>query len=102
MELKVDKVALLVGVSVKTINSWYWFKEHNPDNEYSKLLPEFTRQTGRGTRYWQSDDIPKLIEFRAKVPHGRNGILGDITQRYTRKKKEELKNGKKNKSSINT
>ena len=82
MELKVDKVALLV--------------------EYSKMLPDFERKTGRGTRYWQSDDVAKLIEFRAKVPHGRNGILGDVTQRYTRKKKEELKNGKKDKSRINT
>lgn len=91
MELNVEKVALLVGVSVKTINSWYSFKAKNPDNEYAKMLPEFERSTVRGTRYWQYDDVTKLIEFRAKVPHGRNGILGDVTQRYARKKRAKAK-----------
>jgi len=85
MELKVENVALLVGVSVRTLNSWYWFKNAHPENEYAKMLPDFTRKTGRGTRYWKSEDIAKLIEFRTKVPHGRNGVLGDITQRYSRK-----------------
>ena len=88
MELNVEKVALLVGVSVKTINSWYAFKTHNPDNEYAKMLPDFERRTVRGTRYWQYDDVATLIEFRTKVPHGRNGILGDVTQRYARKKRQ--------------
>lgn len=90
MELKVDKVALLVGVSVKTINSWYWFKAQNPDNEWAKKLPEFERRTSLGTRYWKSEDVAKLVEFKNKVPHGRNGVLGDITQRYARRKKKEI------------
>jgi hypothetical protein len=89
MELKVEKVALLVGVSVKTINSWYWFKAQNPENEYAKMLPEFERRTALGTRYWKSEDIQKLVEFKTKVPHGRNGILGDVTQKYARKQRKK-------------
>lgn len=91
MELKVEQVALLVGVSVRTLNSWYWFKENNPTNEYAQMLPPFERKTAKGTRYWKSEDIPNIIKFRAELPHGRNGILGDVTQRYSRKVAERKK-----------
>ena len=85
MELKVDKVAMLVGVSVRTVNNWYWFKGQNPNNEYSKMLPNF-KIGDRGCRLWNSDDIPKLVQFKEQLPHGRNGVLGSVTQRYYKKK----------------
>ena len=98
MELKVDKLAILVGVSARTINNWYWFKATYPDNEYAKMLPDYkVGKTERNipVRLWDSDDIDKLIHFKEVVPHGRNGILGDITQRRYRKQREEKLNGKK-------
>ena len=88
MELKINKVAMMVDVSILTLNNWYKFKAEHPDNEYSKMLPEFERKDNRGTRYWKSEDIPKLIEFKNKVPHGRNGVLGSVTQRYVKKKEK--------------
>lgn len=92
MELKVDKLAMLVGVSVRTINNWYWFKNANPNNEYAKMLPDYKiDKKNRGSRVWDSDDVEKLIDFKSKIPHGRNGVLGDITQRYERKRKNETK-----------
>lgn len=83
--LKVEEVALLVGVSVKTINNWYSFKRIEPDSEYSKLLPEFIQKGARQTRYWEKNDIWKLFEFKQKIPKGRNGILGKVTQKYNNK-----------------
>lgn len=86
--LRVEEVALTVGVSVKTINNWYAFKKEQPNNEYSKLLPDFVQYGERQTRYWKSNDIYDLIKFKAAIPKGRNGILGCITQKYGKKEKE--------------
>ena len=83
--LKVEEVALLVGVSVKTINNWYAFKKVEPESEYAQLLPEFKQSGERQTRYWNQSDIWKLIDFKTKIPKGRNGILGSVTQKYYKK-----------------
>lgn len=83
--LKVEEVAVLVGVSAKTINVWYaWAKKH-PDEEMAKLLPVYTQATARGTRLWSYSDIWKLAQFKNQVPKGCKGIFGDVTQQYYRK-----------------
>lgn len=85
--MTVEEVALLVGCSVKTINNWYLFKSLHPDNEYAKMLPNFIRNGPRDTRYWNKEEVWKIIEFRQAIPKGRNGILGDATQKYHKKGK---------------
>ena len=87
--LKLEEVAILIGSSGKSINNWYWFKRENPDNEYAQMLPDFIQNGERQTRYWRESDIWKLIEFKNAIPQGRNGIMGSITQRYYKNKKEE-------------
>lgn len=86
--LKLEEVAILVGVSFKTINTWYAFKRAYPDNEYAQLLPDYIQTGKRQKRFWKKSDIWKLIKFRQSIPKGRNGVLGDITQKYYRKQKE--------------
>lgn len=86
--LKLEEVAVLIGSSGKSINNWYWFKRENPDNEYAKMLPNYTQEGGRQTRYWKESDIWKLIEFKQAIPKGRGGVMGDITQKYYRKEKQ--------------
>lgn len=87
--LKLEEVALRVDVSFKTINNWYMFRKQNPDNEYAKMLPDFIQSGARQTRYWRESDIWKLIEFKQAIPQGRNGIMGEITQKYYKKKGTE-------------
>ena len=86
-KLRIEEVALFLGVSVETINIWYRFKNQHPDNEYAKLLPSFEKE-GK-TRYWKQKDIPKLMKFKETRPMGRNGAMGTITQKYVKKKMEE-------------
>jgi len=86
--LRVEEVALLIGSSTQSINNWYRFKKWNPTNELCKLLPDFKQEKPRQTRYWSSDDIWKLIEFKNALPHGRNGIMGSVTQKYCKKNTE--------------
>lgn len=89
-ELTIEQVAVLIGSSINTINMWYRFKNLHPENEFAQILPEFRRagDTVRGKRYWNKDDLWKLIEFKQVIPQGRAGIMADVTQRYIKKKEK--------------
>lgn len=83
--LRIEEVALLCGVSVQSVNNWYKFKRENPDNEYARLLPEYTTLEGSRQRQWDKADIGALIEFKQKMPKGCKGVMGSVTQRYVKK-----------------
>lgn len=86
--LTATEVCVLVDCSIYTLNNWYVFKSKEPDNEYAQMLPEFVNKDEgvRRKRYWRESDIGKLIIFKASIPHGRNGVLGSVTQKYAKKK----------------
>lgn len=93
--LSANEVCVLLDCSIYSLNNWYKFKNENPDNEYAKMLPELVRENGtNGKRMWRHADIGQLIQFKASIPHGRNGVLGSVTQKYV-KKAGGKKNGKK-------
>ena len=83
--LRIEEVALLANVSVKTIENWYAFKRMRPNDEYAKMLPEFIQNGERQTRYWKHADVWQLIDFKNRIPKGRNGVLGCVTQRYVKR-----------------
>lgn len=86
--IKIEELAMLVGVSTKAINYWYWFKKAYPDDEYAQMLPDYIQEGKRQTRYWKRDDVWKVITFKQAIPKGRNGIMGKITHKfYTKKEK---------------
>lgn len=87
--LTVQAVSFLVGSSVQTISSWYRWKDLHPESELAKLLPEYTRIGKKNTRYWKQSDVWSLIEFKKSIPQGRNGIMGEVTQKYVKKKSKE-------------
>ena len=91
-QLTAQQVVVLLGISENTLNFWYRFKRQNPDNEIAQLLPEYKKDGLKGRRYWNKEDLWKLIEFQKSVPKGRNGIMGKVTQKYCKKEKT---NGKK-------
>ena len=90
--LRIEEVAMLAGISSQTINIWYRWKKHNPDNEYAKMLPDYVQSGARQMRLWRKSDVWALIEFKNAIPHGCKGILGDVTQR--RYKYKETGDGK--------
>lgn len=83
--LTIEQVAVTCGVSVQSINNWYKFKRENPDNEYAKLLPEFTVLGGHNQRFWDKSDLGALVAFKQKMPKGCKGVMGSVTQRYVKK-----------------
>lgn len=86
--LNVQELSMLIGSSIQTIGSWYRWKDLNPDHELAKLIPDYTRIGNRRTRYWKQEDVWKLLEFKQKIPQGRNGIMGEVTQKYVKKKED--------------
>ena len=86
---KAVEVALLLDISVPTLNNWYKYKKYYPNDEMSKLLPMPVQKAPRQTRYWQESDIQQLIQFKSQIVEGRNGFMGSITQKYAKYKKEK-------------
>ena len=84
-KLNAQEASTLAGVSSQTLSAWYRFKKECPDSEYAQLLPEFTREGKRRTRYWKESDVEALKRFKESIPQGRNGVLGCVTQKYVKK-----------------
>lgn len=82
------EVCVLVHCSYNTLNGWYRWKNLHPDNEYAQLLPDYIQRGIKQERYWKREDVEKLIKFRQSLPQGRSGIMGDVTQKWRRAKKE--------------
>lgn len=86
--LRIEEVALLVGCSTQTLNNWYRWKKLHPTHELAELLPDYQQSGNRQIRYWTKADIWKIVEFKNMIPHGRNGILGEVTQRKKNNKED--------------
>lgn len=93
--LKIEEVAVAIGVSMHTVENWYTFKRMHPEHEFAQMLPDFIQEGPRQTRYWKRSSIPELLKFKSIVPKGRNGFLGDVTQAWYRKKRKEKKDAEK-------
>ena len=89
--LKAVEVACLIGSSVQTITSWYRWKELNPEHEMSQRLPDYERIGNKNTRYWKQSDIWKLMDFKANIKQGRDGLMGEVTQKYAKKSNRKEK-----------
>lgn len=89
--LRIEEVALLVGSSTQTINNWYRFKALHPEHPLAQKLPAYQQSGPRQKRYWKKSDIWAITEFKNSLPHGRAGILGDITQKKLRRQKANVK-----------
>lgn len=91
--LNANEISLAVGISTHTLDIWYRFKRENPEHPFAKLLPEYTKESEKAPRQWKQGDVWKLIDFKNRIPKGRNGVMGMVTQRYVKKKKEDTTNG---------
>lgn len=92
--MKIEEVAMRVGVSVETINRWYREKKNNPGNEFLQALPcyELAKNPFSGVvRFWTSEDVWKLIEFKSKIKVGRTGQMGKYGGTGSGKKKDRVR-----------
>ncbi len=87
-KLRIEEVALQVGVSSQTINMWYKWKKENPTHELAMLLPDYEQASVHQMRWWKQSDVWKLIEFKQNRPRGCKGVMGDVTHRYRKERKD--------------
>lgn len=85
--LRIEEVAGRIGCSVYTINNWYRFKKIEPDNELSRLLPEYMQENSTSPRYWKKSDLKKLMKFKKTRKLGKYGEMAKVTQKYVKKEK---------------
>ncbi len=82
--LTATKVSQYLDISVPTLNNWYnWY--NNPQFEKPEDTPElpaYIQNGKRSTRYWNEEDLPKLIEFKKWVPKGRGGVMGEFNAQF--------------------
>lgn len=86
--ITITEVCYITDTSIQTINNWYKWKRLNPDNIYAKFLPDYIQDGARQKRYWKLSEVDKLVAFKHIVVKGRNGFLGEVTQKYYHNKKE--------------
>lgn len=92
--LNAQEVSTLIGCYVGTLSQWYKWAKLHPEHELAQLLPKYQQESPYQKRLWKQSDVYHLIEFRQKLPNGRGGVMGDVTQQYKRKNKKESNNGK--------
>ncbi len=82
-KLNSTQVSGILNVGVQMINNWYkWYN----DDEFEKPkglpeLPMYSQDKPHTRRYWNEEDIIKLIEFKKYLPRGRAGVMGDYNAR---------------------
>lgn len=63
------------------------WRRRNEEHELAKYLPLPQQNGERSKRLWKQGDIDKIRQFQQRIPRGRYGIMGDITQgRYKNEK----------------
>ena len=90
-DLKIEEVAMRVGVSVQTLNRWYKYKKDNPRDSLAKLIPAYKKvkhPTGF-MRVWTEDDVWKLVEFKTKMIYGRCGRMSNYKGKGTKNGKNK-------------
>ena len=96
--MKIEEVAVRLGVSVQTLNRWYKFKRTNPKDDMSRHLPMYkkVKHTTGFVRIWTDTDLEKLVEFKQLVKRGRTGKMGEYKGKGPKNGKKKIRRSKEN------
>lgn len=84
MKLTATQIAAKINKTGYTIKRWYnWYNSLSDEKKQSYIeqgmpeLPEYDTVGSTNWRYWDEEDIPKLLAFSNWVPHTKNGVFKD-------------------------
>lgn len=87
-KLTASQVAAKVNISVYTLKRWYkWYEGLNVDELSGYItngmpeLPAYETIGNTAWRYWNEEDVEKIIEFKDWVPHTRAGVMGSLSKK---------------------
>ena len=90
-ELRIEEVAMIIGVSVQTLERWYKFKREHPDSETAQKIPDYrcvVTAGARQTRVWSQEAVFALSQFKLTRKLGRTGEMGKYGGKGTNGKKD--------------
>lgn len=78
------QVAQHLEISVRTLDNWVkWYYDPNTHKPVdTPVVPAPTQEWVRGPRYWTAGEVKALEVFKAWVPKGRAGVMGETNSRY--------------------
>ena len=89
--LTATEVSYKLNIATKTLNNWYkWYYDDSIEkpNDFPRL-PDYIQLHTRGPRYWVKEDISQLKKFQKWIPHGRLGVMGDVSCAYLNTKSKQ-------------
>lgn len=92
--LRIEEVAMIIGVSVQTLERWYKFKKEHPESEVAQEIPEYfvgSTTGARRTRLWTQEAVFSLMQFKTERKLGRTGKMGKYGGKGTHGKKVSRK-----------
>lgn len=88
--ISANYICYKLDISLNTLNTWYkWQKLEGSPN--APRLPKYYQKNAKSKRYWEKDSLVRLEQFKNWVPKGRAGVMGNFTQKYKRRIKNETK-----------
>lgn len=86
--LTIGEIARFIGRGSQTIKHWYEWAE---ENDRLSELPNMYRVGSKGVRYFDENDVGKLIEFRDKISYG---MMSDYNVKNWGKRGEQIQERK--------
>lgn len=81
--LRINRVALILGISDHTIRRWYkWWESKEFEHPEGLELPPYYHMDRRGTKYFKKEDIPKLMEFKKKISTTHKGVMSEFNAAF--------------------
>lgn len=72
-----------LDISARTLDSWYKYVKSDIEKpKEMPFVPMYTQHHPKGQRFWKSEDVEALIDFKKWIPKGRLGVMGRINQVY--------------------
>lgn len=96
----IQKVALVLDVSVNTLKRWYkWFEDDTYEKPKELKLPHCYYLDSKGTRYIKIQDIALLEDFGNKIQNEYKGVMAEFNSKYQwGKRGVEINNRKEEKN----
>ena len=75
-KISISRVAQAIDVSTQTLKNWYkWYEDDEYEKPIELKLPEYFILDGRGTKFFNQEDIAKLLDFKNKLQMEYKGVM---------------------------
>lgn len=82
--LSINKIALILDVSIITIKRWYlWWENPEFEKPDELFLPKYYHMDRRKTKFFREQDIPHLKKFQQDINGKYRGVMSEFNAVYS-------------------